>query len=206
MAKNLVILIVIIPWRARSLKIPLTMVGSSPLFSLKHCGVNMRRYVNQAPQFLTNNSLQALKEAQLKVNDLQITVRKLHMQNADLAMRLKALKGQSTTTSSGTKTKISESDTRISQFAKLFGVMHEPFIPPSAFLVECPNTSSAHPNRYESDLSKVQGITAELYEVLPNDMHLEIKSSPKFRSTVCFSSNLLLCDTILNIFSSLQHS
>jgi hypothetical protein len=104
------------------------------------------------------------------------------MQNADLAMRLKESKGEGT--ASGKKSKPSESDSRISQFAKLFGVMHEPFVPPSALLVEHPDTSSTNPNRYESDLSKVKGITAELYEVLPKDMHPEMKSSPNFRNTV----------------------
>jgi hypothetical protein len=104
------------------------------------------------------------------------------MQNADLAMRLKESKGEST--ASGKKARLSESDSRISQFAKLFGVMHEPFVPPSALLVACPATGSAYPGRYDSELSKVQGITAELYEVLPKDMHSDLKSSPKFRSTV----------------------
>jgi hypothetical protein len=105
------------------------------------------------------------------------------MQNADLAMRLKESKGGSST--SGKKTRLSKPDLdqRISQFAKLFGVMHEPFVSPSAFAAR-PDTRSTHPGRYESDLSKVQGITAELYEVLPKDMHSDLKSSPKFRSTV----------------------
>jgi hypothetical protein len=107
------------------------------------------------------------------------------MQNADLAMRLKESKGESTATdSSGKKSKLSESDSRISQFAKLFGVMHEPFVPPSALLVQRPDTTSTDPKRYESELSKVRGITAELYEVLPNDMHSEMTLSPKFRNTV----------------------
>ena len=126
------------------------------------------------------NHLQALKEAQLKVNDLQFTVQKLHMQIATLNVHLKDSKNKGTVNSSGNKTKLSESDSRISQFAKLFGVMHEPFVPPSALLVARPDMSSSHPGRYDSDISKVQGITAELYEVLPKDMHSDLKSSPKF--------------------------
>ena len=102
------------------------------------------------------------------------------MQNADLAMCLKGEKN----TASGKKVKLSEPDSHISQFAKLFGVMHEPFVPPSALLVARPDTSSTHPGRYDSEISKVQGITAELYEVLPKDFHSELKSSPKFRSMV----------------------
>jgi hypothetical protein len=131
----------------------------------------------------TDRSLQALKAAQLKVSDLQMTIRKLHMQNADLSMRLKESKSENTP-KRGPKAKLSEFDSRISQFAKLFGVMHEPFVPPSALLAAKPDTSSTHPGRYDSELSKIQGITAELYETLPKDMHSELKLSPKFRSTV----------------------
>jgi hypothetical protein len=130
------------------------------------------------------STLQALKEAQLKVSDLQMTVRKLHMQNADLSMRLKESK--SDPSSSGKKVGLSGLDLRISQFAKLFGVMHEPFVPPSALLAARPDTStsSTHADRYGSELAKVQGITAELYEVLPKEMHSDLKSSPKFRAAV----------------------
>jgi len=67
------------------------------------------------------------------------------MQIATLNVRLKYLKNKGTVNSSGNKTKLSESDSRISQFAKLFGVMHEPFVPPSALLVARPDMSSSHP-------------------------------------------------------------
>lgn len=105
------------------------------------------------------------------------------MQNADLSMRLKESKSGNTL-KRGSKAKLSDSDSRISQFAKLFGVMHEPFVPPSALLVARPDMHSTHLGRYDSELSKIQGITAELYEILPKDMHSELKSSPKFRSMV----------------------
>jgi hypothetical protein len=104
------------------------------------------------------------------------------MQNADLSMRLKESK--SDPSSSGKKVGLSELDLCISQFAKLFGVMHEPFVPLSALLVARPDTSSTHSGRYDSELSNVQGITAELYEVLPKEMHSDLKSSPKFRTKV----------------------
>ena len=105
------------------------------------------------------------------------------MQNSDLSRHIKELKNKGNI-SSGKKSKLSESDSCISQFAKFFGVMHEPFVPPSALLVTHPNISSTDTSQYGSDLSKVQGITAELYEVLPEDMHSELQLSPKFRSTV----------------------
>jgi hypothetical protein len=131
-----------------------------------------------------STTFQALKEAQLKVSDLQMTIRKLHMQNADLSMRLKESKSESNASSSGKKVRLSDLDLRISQFAKLFGVMHEPFVPLSALLVARPDRNSTHSSRYDSELSNVQGITAELYEVLPKEMHSDLKSSPKFRTMV----------------------
>ena len=106
------------------------------------------------------------------------------MQNADLSMRLKKSKDKSTASTSGKKSRLSDSDSRIAQFAKLFGVMHEPFVPPSALLVARPDIGSTDPSRYESEISKIKGITAELYEVIPKDMHTDLKSSPAFRSTV----------------------
>jgi hypothetical protein len=106
------------------------------------------------------------------------------MKNAELAMSLRDLKKKGTGVSGTTKVKLSEADSRISQFAKLFGVMHEPFVPPSALLAAHPDVGSADPGRYDSELSKVQGITAELYEVLPKNMHSDLKLSTKFRSTV----------------------
>lgn len=105
------------------------------------------------------------------------------MKNSELAMSLRDLKKKGTDVS-GTKVKLSEADSRISQFAKLFGVMHEPFVPPSALLAARPDVGSADPGRYDSELSKAQGITAELYEVLPKNMHSDLKLSTKFRSTV----------------------
>lgn len=127
------------------------------------------------------------------------------MENCKFSMDLKELKKGGTNTS-GKKSKLSETDSRISQFAKLFGVMHEPFVPPSALAVARPDTSSTDTSRYGSDISKVQGITAELYEVLPKDMHSDLKLSPKFRTTVCHSLLLYDMSMVLISFTSLLHS
>ena len=106
------------------------------------------------------------------------------MRNADLSMHLKKSEGISTASASGNKSRLSKSDSCIAQFAKLFRVMHEPFVPPSALLVACPDMGRTHPSRYESKISKIKGIAAELYEVIPKDMHTDLKSSPAFRSMV----------------------
>jgi hypothetical protein len=132
---------------------------------------------------LSHFLFQALKNAQLKVSELQMTVRKLHMRIAELSTRLK--KNDPKHQKSGNKEKLSDSDLRISHLAKLFGVMHEPFVPQSILLVARPSLDSTHPDRYHSELSKIQGMTAELYEVVPDDLHEEVKLSPAFRTLVC---------------------
>jgi hypothetical protein len=86
---------------------------------------------------------------------------------------------------SGNKEKLSDSDLCISHLAKRFGIMHEPFVAQSTFLVARPPMDSTHPDRYHSELSKIEGVTAELYEVAPEDLHEEIKLSPAFRTLVC---------------------
>lgn len=110
------------------------------------------------------------------------------MRIAELSTRLRKIDPKHQ--KSGNKEKLSDSDLRVSHLAKLFGVMHEPFVAQSVFLIARPSVDSTHPDRYQSDLSKVQGVTAELYEVVPDDLHEEIKSSPSFRTLV--RDNILL--------------
>ena len=111
-----------------------------------------------------------------------MTVRRLYMRNAELSTRLKQKNKKSQR--SGKKEKLSTLDLRISRYAKLFGVMHEPFVNKTALLSPRPNVDSTDSGRYQSDLSKIQGVTAELYEVLPEDMHDELQSSTGFQSLV----------------------
>ena len=77
--------------------------------------------------------------------------------------------------------------------------MHEPFVDKIAFLSPQPNVDSTYPGRYQSDLSKIQGVTAELYEVLPKDMHDKLQSSTNFQSLV--SENGFSYDSDTNILS-----
>jgi hypothetical protein len=111
-----------------------------------------------------------------------MTVRRLYMRNAELSTRLKEKNKRSQ--KSGKKEKLSTLDLRTSRYAKLFGVMHEPFVDKTAFLSPRPNVDSTYHGRYQSDLSKIQGVTAELYEVLPEEMHGELQSSINFQSLV----------------------
>jgi hypothetical protein len=125
---------------------------------------------------------QALKKAQLKVSELQSTKQKLHSRIAELSARLK--KNDPKHEKSGNKEKLSDSDQRVSHLAKHFGVMYEPFVNQTMFLVPRPSVDSTHPDRYHSDLSEAQGVTAELYDLVPEDLHGSISTSPTFRTLV----------------------
>jgi hypothetical protein len=123
-----------------------------------------------------------LKEAQLKVSELQMTVRQLSTRNAELST---CLRGKEKGSQKGRKKdNLSTLDQRTSRYAKHFGVMHEPFVDKTALLAPRPKVDSTNSSRYQSDLSKIQGVTAELYEVLPKDMHDELQSSTQFQSLV----------------------
>jgi hypothetical protein len=129
-----------------------------------------------------------LKEAQLKVSELQMTVRRLYMRNTELSTHLK--ENSKGSQKSGKKENLSKPDLRTSRYAKLFGIMHEPFVDKTALLAPRPNVDSTNHGRYQSDLSKIQGVTAELYEMLLEDMHDELQLSTHFQSLV--SAKLLL--------------
>ena len=112
-----------------------------------------------------------------------MTVRRLTSRNAELTTRLKQ-KSKGPGSRKNGKEKLSKSDIRTTRYAKLFGVMHEPFIDKTALLAPRPNIDSTYSGRYQSDLSKIEGVTAELYEVLPEDLHEELQSSTNFQTLV----------------------
>ena len=109
-----------------------------------------------------------------------MTIRRLCVQNAELSTRLR----EKSKGSRKSKKKENLLDQRTTRYAKHFGVMHEPFVDKTALLAPQPDVDSTDPGRYQSDLSKIQGVTAELYEMLPEDMHDELQSSTHFQSLV----------------------
>ena len=62
--------------------------------------------------------------------------------------------------------------------------MHEPFVDKTALLAPRPKVDSTDRHRYQSDLSKIQGVTAELYEILPEEMHDNLQLSTNFQTLV----------------------
>jgi hypothetical protein len=88
----------------------------------------------------------------------------------------------------GRKPKLSpaatKDDERIALFARKFNVMNELFVPNAAFLVDEPDFDSMDPNRYKSPATILQGVTIELFEEVPEDLHPNMREHGHFRDTV----------------------
>jgi hypothetical protein len=81
---------------------------------------------------------------------------------------------------------IDETTQRIGVYARRFGVMNEVVVSRDAFLQPRPRgIYSDDPNHWKSEESVRQGLIAELYEELPDDMHAMLQKNPSFRDTVC---------------------
>jgi len=129
-------------------------------------------------------ALQALKTAQIKVGELDDQVKRLILKNSDLRAQVKS--GKNPTGSRG----ILRGDEKlISQYAKRFGVMNEMFVLPGAMAVKRPLTDSTDPDQYKSDLAALEGVIAEVYENIPDNLHEDMENSTQFRNLV---SKLLL--------------
>ena len=115
----------------------------------------------------------------MKVGELQDQVKNLSLKNSELRATLKGKKS-----ARGSRSERSDHDKLIGQHAKKFGVMNEVFFPPAALVVKRPLTNSMDPGWYESDIAELRGITAEVYESLPDDFYSDLENSIPFRKTV----------------------
>jgi hypothetical protein len=93
----------------------------------------------------------------------------------------------------GLRSILSGDEKLISQCAKKFGVMNEVFMPPGALAVKRPLTNSMDPGRYSSELAALEGMVAEVYESLPENLHHDIENSIAFRNLVINFSNAFCC-------------
>jgi len=101
----------------------------------------------------------------------------------------KPAKSTSSATTSSKNTSaapIDETTQRIGVYARRFGVMNEVVVSRTAFLQPRPRgIHSDDPDRWKSEESACQGLIAELYEELPDDMHTMLQKNPSFHDTVC---------------------
>jgi len=104
---------------------------------------------------------------------------KLSLKNSELRANLRGKK-----IVGGSRSVLSDHDTLISQQARKFGVMNELFMPSAALMMKRPLTNSMDPARYDSDTAELQGITAEVYESLPDTFYEELEGSIAFQKLV----------------------
>lgn len=160
----------------------LQLTGHSPWFLTMPSVRNTKRLVTLS---IVHNkfdwlAFQALKTAQIKVGQLQDQVKQLLLKNSELRAKVK---GKSTQ-AAGSRKVLSGDEKLIAQYAKKFGVMNEMFMPPGALAVKRPLTTSMHSGRYESDLAELEGMIAEVYESLPENLHDDMENSIAFRNLV----------------------
>ena len=62
--------------------------------------------------------------------------------------------------------------------------MNKVFVSPATLVMKRPPTDSMDPGQYSSTIAELQGITAELYESLPDNFHDELESSIPFQNLV----------------------
>lgn len=127
--------------------------------------------------------MQALKEANLKVEVQRLEIRQLRMANAALRREIpKAGKGRSQ--KNPPPPTVTKNDERIALHGRKFGVMNELFVAEAAFLVAESGLNPMDNIRYTSPALILQGVIAELFEEVPEDLHGLMKEHTHFRDLV----------------------
>lgn len=130
-----------------------------------------------------SNPTQALKEANLKVEGQRLEIRQLRMANAALRREIpKAGKGRSQ--KNPPPPTVTKNDERIALHGRKFGVMNELFVAEAAFLVAESGFNPMDNTRYTSPALILQGVIAELFEEVPEDLHGLMKEHTHFRDLV----------------------
>lgn len=79
-----------------------------------------------------------------------------------------------------------DEDDRIGLHACKFGVMNELFVHATSFLVENPGCKPYTADCYDTAISAAKAVIAELFRVVPNDLHERMISHTSFRDTVSY--------------------
>lgn len=88
------------------------------------------------------------------------------------------------------RTSDTEEDTtwqeRVALLARKFGVMNEIFVEPKHFMIEKPDVDPYDSKtRYASPQSRMAGLTAEIFQEIPGNLHETMVNDSKFRDQVC---------------------
>jgi len=95
-------------------------------------------------------------------------------------------------------------DDRIALHARKFCVLNEIFVPDAAFLTRDPNFDPMDPERYRTADSIRNGIIAELFEEVPDDLHEPMQESGSFRdmaSRQYYDYSLLTFDHTVHFYT-----
>jgi len=133
--------------------------------------------------FFDSNSMQALKEANLKVEEQRLEIRQLRMENSALQREIPK-DGSGRPRKNPPPPTVTKNDERIALHGRKFGVMNEIFVVEAAFLVADSGFSPMDNTRYTSQALILQGVIAELFEEVPEDLHGLMKEHTHFRDLV----------------------
>lgn len=126
-----------------------------------------------------------LKDANLKVESQRQEIRKLKLEVATLRREIPKQSKK------GGKSKqipaVTDKDDRIALYARKFGVMNEIFVPAEVFLVPDPDFDAMDHHRYSTPENTLRGVTAELFEEIPKDLHPMMQEHTHFRDLVSIS-------------------
>lgn len=136
-------------------------------------------------------------DARYQLRDAKIKIFKLEQEIASLKKENSALKkanGPKSSKKSPPTSLVSSEEDRIGLYACKFVVMNEYSVPPAAFMVSRPpNQRSDTTDRWSTKELALKGITLELYEELPSDLHPMLARSATFRTTVRSRLTFLCC-------------
>jgi hypothetical protein len=107
-----------------------------------------------------------LRDAQIQFGELRAELRKLRLENATLTANQPKRRS-----AKKVPPELLKYGEEIAALGRKFGVMMEPWVDPAAFGKPRPDVSPTDKDRYQSDLSMLQGVVAELYEFVPGRFH-----------------------------------
>jgi len=131
--------------------------------------------------------LKALKSLNLKVESQRIEIHKLNLKIANLH-RSVPKEAPGTTRKRKTQPEgppeVTKYQGKVEFYGKKFGVLNELFVPGAAFLVAKPMFDLQDKSRYKTPTGILDGIIAELYDQIPENLHKLMEDHSYFRDTV----------------------
>ncbi|KAJ3548838.1 hypothetical protein NM688_g5246 [Phlebia brevispora] len=87
-------------------------------------------------------------------------------------------------------------DNQIKKAAHIYGLMHAPWVVPASLGRPCPDINPYSPARFASQQSRADGVVAELFHVLPPELH-----EPFFKKCIGLQRATMVYDAKLEVWS-----